>query len=299
MKLFAKYLILALAMAVLWILSMSIGTGVFGVDVATPQDASAGGILLFLFLASAINTAVIVGLILKTKWSGWKLAGGIALTIFGIQFFMSQIEALYFNQSLVMPVGLIYAVILGGLVLAVTFSMIAVTVFKKWKGETAKNGEDFNIDTGFVVKLIILAALVYPALYFTFGYFIAWQLPELRMLYSGSSEILPFFQHFRQTLQADPFFYPFQIFRGFLWLGLAMVLMNLVTANWKTKAFLTGITFALIMNAQLLVPNPSMSESIRLYHFIETASSNFIWGFAIVLLLHGRRKVSEGSNQTY
>jgi hypothetical protein len=282
----AKFIFLSIIMTVLWMFFMAIMTNLFGVDIT--QESSIKGLFLF-FLAASINTAVVFTLIIKSKWYGWKLVGSISLIIFGVQFFMAQMESLYFNESLSLPINLIYAIIVAGLLLAVSFSMIAVKILGKWKKESNEHNDKISFNTNFIIKIILLAAIIYPVLYFSAGYFIAWQLPELRMLYSGSTVILPFFQHYYQTFQSDSLFYPFQIFRGFLWIGMAIVMMKFLKTSWKMKAFLVGITFALIMNAQHLIPNPYMSGSIPLYHFIETASSNFIWGFVIVWML-GRSK---------
>lgn len=289
LKSLVKFGILTIAMAVLWMLSVAIGTSIFGVDIAAQETSK--NTALFLFLAAGINTGVICALITRSKWYGWKLVAGMSTVIFGIQFFMSQMEALYFNESLGMPLELIYSIMFAGIALAVSFSIIAVKMLGKWKKEIKAKDEKILFDKVFIFKTSLLAAVVYPALYFGAGYFIAWQLPELRILYSGSDEILPFFLHFQQNFQADSFLYHFQIFRGFLWIGIAMVIMRLLNTSWSTKALLTGITFALIMNSQHLLPNPYMSANVRLYHFIETASSNFIWGYVIVLFLQKRKKM--------
>ena len=289
LKLFLKFIALSVIMAVIWMISMIIGVGLFGVDASASQEGSINGMLL-LFLAAAINTAVIYALIIKSRWHGWKLVGAISFVIFSVQFFMTQIETVYFNESLSLPANLIYAVVFGGIILAISFSIIAVKLLGKWKKGTKEDNEKMSFNTDFILKIIILAAIIYPILYFTAGYFIAWQLPELRILYSGSDAILPFFEHYKLTFQADHLFYPFQIFRGFLWIGIAMVIMKFLKKGWKTKAFLVGITFALIMNAQHLLLNPYMPRGVQLYHFIETATSNFIWGFVIVWFLEGKKR---------
>ncbi|WP_148303835.1 hypothetical protein [Prolixibacter bellariivorans] len=51
------------------------------------------------------------------------------------------------------------------------------------------------------------------------------------------------------------------------------------------QSLMVGLLFALLMNAQHLLPNALMVSEVRLAHFIETASSNFVWGFVIVWLL--------------
>jgi hypothetical protein len=50
-------------------------------------------------------------------------------------------------------------------------------------------------------------------------------------------------------------------------------------------ALAIGLLFAVVMNAQLLLPNPYMPESVRMAHLVETASSNFIFGMFIGWLL--------------
>lgn len=288
-KSFIKFITLSLIMAVIWAVSLAIGTDLFGVGASAGQETSENA-ALFLLLAASINTGVISVLITRSKWYKWKLVGGIFIVIFGSQFFMAQIETLYFNKSLSVPIELIYSLIFSGFVLAISFSIIAVKILGKWQKETKKKDTKAPFNKNFIIKLIILAAIVYPMLYFSARYFIAWQLPELRILYSGNDKILPFFQHYQQNLQVDPLLYPFQIFRGFLWIGIALVIMKFLNTGWKIKAFLTGITFALIMNSQHLIPNPYMSRNISLYHFVETASSNFVWGYIIVWVLEERKE---------
>jgi hypothetical protein len=46
-----------------------------------------------------------------------------------------------------------------------------------------------------------------------------------------------------------------------------------------------GLLFAVVMNAQLLLPNPYMPEPVRMAHMVETGSSNFIFGAFIGWLL--------------
>ena len=47
-----------------------------------------------------------------------------------------------------------------------------------------------------------------------------------------------------------------------------------------------ALVFAVVMNSGLLLPNPYMPEAVRMAHLVETASSNFVFGCAIVWLLH-------------
>jgi hypothetical protein len=46
-----------------------------------------------------------------------------------------------------------------------------------------------------------------------------------------------------------------------------------------------GLLFAVLVNAQLLLPNPYMPDAVRMAHLIETASSTFIFGLLVGWLL--------------
>ena len=54
--------------------------------------------------------------------------------------------------------------------------------------------------------------------------------------------------------------------------------------RWQV-ALLVGLLYALPMNMFHFIPNDLMAPSVRLSHFIETASSNFIFGLLVAGLL--------------
>ena len=76
------------------------------------------------FLVSALNAGIILTLIYKARYTGWKLAGLVFLVSFGIQYFMSQIETVWFNDSLGLPGNGIAAIVLGGAFTLVAFSRL-------------------------------------------------------------------------------------------------------------------------------------------------------------------------------
>ena len=50
-----------------------------------------------------------------------------------------------------------------------------------------------------------------------------------------------------------------------------------------------GLLFAVLMNAQLLIPNPLMPRDVRLIHLLETAPSNLLLGLVVAMVLQRRR----------
>ena len=57
--------------------------------------------------------------------------------------------------------------------------------------------------------------------------------------------------------------------------------------GWPSK-LLPILLFAVLMNAQLLLPNPFMPFDVRMIHIVETAPSNFLLGFWIGWLFRRR-----------
>jgi hypothetical protein len=253
----------------------------------TPGESQA---LVSLAIVLLVNTLSLSLLVLRSRWHGWRLAGLIFLMYFGVFSFLSTIEALVFNTALEIQPNLLWFNLVSALILALVFAPLSVWWFGKWKPATDPPRSE-PLGKGLprkqlVIKLLALAALVYPFLYISFGYFIAWQNPDVRLLYTGSTEMLPFWTQAWNAFANPVWFYPFQIGRAFIWIGLAWLAMRASKAGWAETGLVVGINFALLMNAQHLLPNPFMTESIRLSHFLETAISNFIWGFVIVWVLH-------------
>ena len=136
---------------------------------------------------------------------------------------------------------------------------------------------------------LVLLPVIYVCLYFLFGYFVAWQQPEVHLFYSGSTEIKPFLTH---ILTAPPSIYLLQFFRGLLWIGLALPIIKMMKGKTWEASLAVGLLFGLLLTTQLLLPNPYMPASIRGAHFIETSISTFIYGWLIAWLICYPRRVA-------
>ena len=108
-------------------------------------------------------------------------------------------------------------------------------------------------------KLAVIA-LAYLIVYFTFGYFIAWRNPVVREYYGGI-DVGGFFAHLGTVLGNTFWLIPFQILRAMLWAVLAMPVIRMMRGRWPETALAIGLLFAVVMNAQLLLPNPYMPGS--------------------------------------
>ena len=150
-----------------------------------PGPDEAGSTLIALLVVSFINTAVLAYIILRARWSGWKLIASLAIVFFGVNTFMPQIETAVFVTRL--PPGMLPRLFLAGAIMAAVFVPLAVLIFGKArsrKDETALN-ERLRTSAGVWVAKLAFIAVAYVIIYFTFGYFIAWQSAAVRAYYGG------------------------------------------------------------------------------------------------------------------
>jgi hypothetical protein len=91
------------------------------------------------------------------------------------------------------------------------------------------------------------------------------------------------------VLRDTPWLVPFQVVRSMCWVAIAVPVVKMLQGGWLEAALTLALLFSVLMNAQLLLPNPYMPETVRMSHLVETASSNFIFGMLVGWLLLRRQ----------
>ena len=246
----------------------------------TSTGAEAGATLGALFLVSLINAAVWSYLILRSRWTGWKLILTMFIVFYGVCTVMPQIESAYFITRL--PAGMLPRLFLAGLIMAVVFVPLAVLILGR--ARTSTNGSSpLRMSAGAWIGKLALIAVIYVLLYFTFGYFIAWRNPAVRAYYGGG-ELTSFASQIANLLRSEPMLFVLQAVRGLLWAALALPVIKMMKGAWWERALAVALVFA-VMTSQLLLPNPLMPAEVRMTHLLETATSNFLFGWLVVLIL--------------
>lgn len=249
----------------------------------SPTDYEPLSALSALFLMSVFNTALLTYITVRSSWSGWKLIVTLAVVFFGVATFMPQIETAVFVRTL--PPGFLSRLFLAGFLFSFLYApLLVLLVGNKRQSEFIARKVKLN-SSDWIIKLPI-AALVYVVLYFTFGYFIAWQSPALRAYYGGGNSN-GFFTQLSETWRATPWLFPFQFLRGLLWTLLALPIIRMLRGQSLEKAVVVGLLFA-VVTSQLLLPNPLMPYEVRMRHLVETASSNFVFGCIVAWLLNSK-----------
>jgi len=241
-----------------------------------------------LLIIALVNLVVVAALILTSRWGGWKLAVSLALAYYGAVTFLPQIETWYFLSSLTVGPELLPRLFLMGMPTAFLFVPLAVWILGKRRAiaETSPNPALVMPMQQWLWKLTALA-MAYLVLYWTAGYFIAWQNPQLRAFYGQPGEALPFFRQTANALRHDPMLFALQILRALLWVLCALPLIRGSRVDPWWTALLVGLLFSAPQNVAQILANPLMPvASVRLSHMIETASSTFLFGTLVVWLLH-------------
>ena len=245
------------------------------------QPGAGESAAIALVVVCVLQTIILSYLIIRSRWSGWRLVLAIFFIFFGVATFMPQIESAVFLTTQ-LPAGMVPHLFLMGFLVAAPFSVFAVIILGKRKAGLTENESGLRVSTR-RWKLAGIA-LAYVILYFTFGYFIAWQSPEVREYYGGTDPG-SFLAQMRNVVRDSPWLIPFQIVRSMFWVAIALPIIRMLKGDRREISLALGVTFSVLMNALLLLPNPYMPEPVRMAHLVETASSNFIFGLLVGWLL--------------
>ncbi len=253
-----------------------------------PGQAQAGGALLALLALSFLNTSVLVYIILRSRWAGLKLTLAIFFILYGVTTVMPQIETAFFLTGL--PPGMVPRLFLSGAIMAALFSPLAVLILGKRRSEPKEfhSNSRLNMSLGVWVGKLSLIVIAYLVIYFTFGYFIAWKNAAVRNYYGGSDPG-SFLAQMSSVLRDTPSLLVLQAVRACLWTVIAVPLIRMMKGQWWEAGLAVSLSFAVVMNSQLLLPNPFMPQEVRMVHLLETATSNFLFAWLMVVVLRGWR----------
>ena len=245
-----------------------------------------------LLIACAASVAVIMMMIASSRWHGWKLMLTMSVAFYLVMTLVTQLESWYFLYGITIGDDLMLRLFIQGLPLAFIFIPIAVLVMGRF--HRAEDGsDDSSIAPMPVTEWLWKLGLIYIAylvLYYTAGYFIAWQNPEVRAFYGSPGEALPFFQQMTNIFLNDPWLTPYQLLRTLIWVaGAYLIIRGSRLPLWQT-AIVVGLVLSVPQNIGHILPNPLIPiNSVRISHLIETASSTFIFGLIVTWLLYPKR----------
>ena len=234
--------------------------------------------LAFLFNAAA-NALILVWAGRRSSFKGLTLVGQLLVLSFGAQTLQTQIETGYFLSAfpLLHNNFELYNLILRGFITSLLFSLLVTWIVGGFSRKP-RSQSAFIVTTDAALRHGSWLPVVYLALYMLFGYFVAWQVKELRLFYGGPAELNSFFEQWGLTLMQKPELPVFQYFRGVIWI-LCLIPLFLGFSGKRTElVILSTLALALLPTAQLAFANPLMPAGVSLGHFWEVSISTGIFG---------------------
>ncbi len=276
-----------IALTILFFIFYLAGSALLGTTLAHEDSAMQMAALKAIPIVCLVDTLVLALVILRSNWNGWRLMLATSVSYYGVQTVMAQIESAYFGPALGISTAMVKGLFLQSLPIVLIFIPMAVLILGKGRGNTDAEptaAQRLNMPALQWAWKLAVIAVVYVILYFTFGYFVAWANPSLSAMYGNGAD---------QQIFALNHLVPLQLGRGILWALFTLPLLRMTKGSPWQIALVAGLLLALPMNISHVIPNPIMPDpSVRLSHFIETASSNFIFGIVITQLVLWRPRTA-------
>ncbi len=236
-------------------------------------------VMLMLLLASLVQAVVVAYLVMEARWDGWKIAASLFL-VFLNTFLQARIEtAVYLRRQV--PSNLGSQMLVTGLVIGLLFAPLAVLIMGRFRrgGFETSRAERPRVSLGEWVGKFAAVAVVFVAIYYLCGYYIAWQSSAVRFYYTHSTELKSFWGNLAGTWSATPWMMPLQSGRGLLWLVMTLPAVWMLGGSRRRVAFGTALMYAALGgSAMLILPNPLMPPQVAHAHLIETTISGLLFG---------------------
>lgn len=283
-KLIAKLIALLIAYIVLFLGGVAMLGPTIDPSALTPAEQALSGQMTL--LVAALDLALLGFWVARARYSGLRLWVTVALVLYGVKTFSSQLETWYFVKQSHVPAEMLPRLFVMTLPLCVIWPALLVWALGPQNADPPPAMGRSAADLA--LRVIVAGAVLYPLFFFVFGYAVAWQNAAVRAYYEGPAQALPWVEHFAALIRQDPLVIPFEMLRGLLWVAMGWAVMRSTRGPWWVGALLFALVMSLVQNDLHLLPNPLMPGEVRLWHFYETASSNFLFALSAGALLRAR-----------
>lgn len=208
--------------------------------------------------------------------NGIKLALSAFVIFYGIGNFNILNEALLFNVT---DRRETINIIIKGFFVALIIAPFFVYYLDKW---TPKS-KDFKLKSRSILSWIwriVLCDILYLFFYIIAGLILQKVYPE-------------FMEFYKDKIPSSSLIINVQFFRGFVFVGVAILILRTLNLSLTKKAVLIGLIFSILGGiAPLIPPNEFMPAYVRLGHGFEVGTSNFLYGLVTGYLL-GQKTIEE------
>jgi hypothetical protein len=221
------------------------------------------------FMASVLVIVVLALYVSNSTLSGQKLFFAVFIIYCVIGNLNIHIEAFIFNVT---DRGDTLNASFSGILITFILAYLMVFLFKKSSVEIPNTNFKERSVFGWVLR-ILLGSFIYFVIYAIAGSILVAVYPELLEFYKD--KIPPFH-----------LIIPVQFVRGFMFVGIAILILRTTNLPLLKKSVLIGLVFSIFGGiAPLIPPNEFMPAYVRLGHGFEVGISNFIYGVILGYLL--------------
>jgi hypothetical protein len=238
----------------------------------TPENLLPGFLIFTLCVGATLSYVI-----LRSRWHGWTLVGGVFVSMYGISTVASQLDSVAFLSDK-LPQGMIRAIFFQGAIAAALFAPLAVLALGKWRAAPLRApvspAAPLKLSSIMLRLAILVAAFVF--LYMFFGYYVAWRNPELRHFYAGP-ELPTFWASLTHNWTSRRWIYAVAAFRALVYIACLYPLVRMLYTSRRESAFAAAL-FSACWTTVLLLPNPLMPANVARSHFWETLGFSLVFG---------------------
>jgi hypothetical protein len=237
---------------------------------ALPADEQASFMPLFL-LNTLINMIVLLVVLTRLRYKGWKLFLAATITFFGLFGVLNGIELIWYNEAFPLLTYLdVIKMMITNLLSYGAAALAGTLLIKGFSKEEQTHNTRFDVGRwGWKIGLFVV---LYPLFYYCCG-FIPWSFPKVREFYAT----------WALTTEPIPVLLLFNVFRGALWFLFSLPILLGVTTH-KQALWLLPLVMMTGTAVACLTPNAMMPPIVRLGHSIELGFSMAVVGVFVAWL---------------
>ncbi|MBB5518152.1 hypothetical protein [Amphiplicatus metriothermophilus] len=262
------------------IAAVMIGGAIIYAGAAPAEGVDQGAMMRAAFAVHAANALMLSVLAARMRLSRVGAAALLLALFFCAQTLLSVMELAYFRAFFDYPLSALPRDIGAGFATAFAGAGAAALAFVE--GRSRETVFETRSLTSLVWRFVAASAL-YPVAYWAAGLFFVTPSETARAFYG---------ENFTDAIEPGALL-ALQLARGAIWAALAFAAAYGLRGSRIERAILVGASFSIFMILPLLYPNAIMPAPVRMLHFVEIATSNFIYGLVATLLLAPRRAAAQ------
>lgn len=266
---------------------LNLGTGWLAGQPFTVPGASVFELYFCLGAAALLQSALVLELVRRSAWRGFKLGLAVFTVYFGVVAFQTWIEAWLFLNLFIykMSAREVHLGLVQGFAVAAAAGALAVCLAAPREAPAVENPASSGLPgrnwPRWALRLTGVS-LLYVFIFFLFGMFVALPLAG------------PAYQEFYKDLRPSVWLPLIELGRGLIWGLLAVLIVQMLDLERNKAALLTGLLFSLLVGAMLISPNAIIdSDRMRWSHFVEVSTSNFVFGWLAVRILTRKKALKQ------